>query len=124
MPVYFAMPVDGAPVVKIGYSVAPRLRLPELYYVHRKPMAIVREVAGDFPTEAWYHAQFKHRRINGFGMPGREWFSFEPRMLTLDPPPDLRREGPPPSYRRMLLGVVCAARVAVGRSKARSLRTR
>jgi hypothetical protein len=66
--------------VKIGWSENPEARREELQTAHWEVLQIARLIEGPQAVERWLHRQFADRRIN------LEWFAFEPRMLTIEPP--------------------------------------
>ena len=80
MPVYFIRAGrDG--LVKIGWARNPRRRLETLQAGNHVRLELIREVAGDRPTEAWLHRHFSGQLVD------REWFTFTPSMLTVEAPP-------------------------------------
>jgi hypothetical protein len=77
MPVYFLRAGEHGPV-KIGVAddVAGRQR--ELQCGNHEILTLLRAVDGGRAHEAWLHRQFV--RVRG------EWFQFDERMLTIEPP--------------------------------------
>jgi len=66
--------------VKIGWSEDAEARRLELQTAHWEVLRIVRLIEGPQAVERWLHRQFAAQRIH------LEWFSFDPRMLTIEPP--------------------------------------
>lgn len=58
------------------------------------PLKIIRKIEGSRLIEKWAHDAFNHRHIRG------EWFEFDDRMLTWEPPQDLIRAEPAEARRR------------------------
>ncbi len=66
--------------VKIGYSNKPKVRLSGIQTSNHRPLTILRQIAGSALAEAWLHKQFADLALRG------EWFRFDARMLTIEPP--------------------------------------
>lgn len=66
--------------VKIGLTYALSKRLKGIQTGSADKLRVMRTVPGALPTEEWFHERFGHLRING------EWFTFDPEMLTVEPP--------------------------------------
>lgn len=78
MPVYFIQNEFGD--VKIGFSKEPVKRLSELQSGTPGDLELIRVIDGERPTEKWLHDRFSDLHIN------REWFRFDPEMMTARPP--------------------------------------
>jgi len=72
-------PTDGVRV-KIGFAESAEDRRRELQAAHWDTLFLVRTWAGTRTTETWIQRQFHHLRI------ARDWFWFDPAMLTIEPP--------------------------------------
>lgn len=80
MSVYFVREGrDGS--VKIGTAEDVFERLASLQCGNHRRLRLMRVVIGGLREERWFHRQFK--RVRG------EWFEYDIRMRTLEPPPDL-----------------------------------
>lgn len=66
--------------VKIGWAIDAQARRRELQAGCWLPLVPMRTWEGGRPTEMWLHNHFAHLRIV------REWFRFDPEMLTVEPP--------------------------------------
>jgi Meiotically Up-regulated Gene 113 (MUG113) protein len=85
MPVYFIQAGDDGPV-KIGWAKQPAKRIAQLQTGHHVALNLLRLVDGDLRDEARFHKAFREQRIV------REWFMFDPLMLTLPvPKPEPKR---------------------------------
>lgn len=80
MTVYFIQAGSKRSPVKIGHSndVQARLGLLDLY--HHSECQLIREIPGARRTERWLHQYFARKHMR------REWFRFDPEMLTIQPP--------------------------------------
>jgi hypothetical protein len=80
MPVYLlrAGETDKA---KIGYAKDVSDRIRSLQSAHWERLMLLRTWDGGTATEAWLHGRFSDYRI------ARDWFVFDPAMLTVEPPP-------------------------------------
>ena len=88
MAVYIARVGDTGPV-KIGYSNKIEDRLKAFVPISPYRLVLLRELDGTRRAEAWLHDRFAHCAIE------REWFEFDPDMLTIelpDPIPDKQTE--------------------------------
>jgi hypothetical protein len=83
--VYFIRAGEDGPI-KIGVAVRIAERLAALQTGTAAPLSLIREVPGSFAVEAWFHREFKNLHLSG------EWFSFDPRMLSVNPPSDILRQ--------------------------------
>lgn len=81
MTVYF-LRGTGTDYVKIGYTAGadPVRRLRALQTGAPFHLEVIRVVPGDRTTETWLHARFTFDHLLG------DWFTFNPRMMTVDPP--------------------------------------
>jgi hypothetical protein len=77
MPCYLVRAGD-TDKVKIGFAVDVANRVAELQAAHWERLNILRIWEGDRLTEAWLHRQFPESRI------ARDWFFFDPDMLSID----------------------------------------
>jgi len=66
--------------VKIGYAVSVERRLALLQAGNHQRLTLLRAIVGGLKTEGWLHRRFAAVRID------REWFAFDPDMLTVEPP--------------------------------------
>jgi hypothetical protein len=66
--------------IKIGWSEDPEARRTELQTAHWEALQFIRLIEGPQSVERWLHRQFAERRIH------LEWFTFDDRMLTIEPP--------------------------------------
>lgn len=79
MPVYFLRSGDAGPV-KIGLASNVKARIAVLQTGHPARLNVLREVAGDSQTEAYFHRLYAADQLHG------EWFSFIPSMLSDEAP--------------------------------------
>lgn len=77
--VYFIRAGEGGPV-KIGYCTDTDERMNNLQTAHYDTLHLIRAVPGNRAKEKWLHRHFKDLRLRG------EWFTFDPSMLTVEPP--------------------------------------
>jgi hypothetical protein len=75
--VYFIRAGESGPV-KIGTAHNIAVRLNSLQNGHYEQLVVVRLLDGDRHLEMRIHERFRHLRIR------REWFRFDPAMLTED----------------------------------------
>lgn len=68
----------GAPV-KIGTTVQLERRIDDIQLGSPERYVPLRTIPGGRGVEGWFHQRFAARRIH------REWFEFDPDMLTVDP---------------------------------------
>ncbi len=94
MPVYFIQIGEAGPV-KIGWAGNPAKRRASLQTSHYEALRIIRVSSDDRRHETWFHKRFCSSRIN------REWFRFQPEMMTAAPPP-LPPKRPRPDIRRLV----------------------
>ena len=92
MPVYFVQ-AGEAGAVKIGWAKVVTARIRAIQPFCPAPLRLLRETPGDKFVEAWFHRQFASRRI------AHEWFTFDPRMLDLEPPAALLSDDRDTRYR-------------------------
>lgn len=79
--IYFMRADDDGPV-KIGWSKNPVVRSFQIRPTPLTELTIIRLIDGPAWVEKWFHWQFDELRLNG------EWFTFDDRMMTLEPPED------------------------------------
>lgn len=79
MTVYFIQS-ESTGAVKIGYSSQPYKRLLHLQATNASRLSLLRTIDGDVRTERWLHKRFDKNRLHW------EWFSFDPEMMTIEPP--------------------------------------
>jgi hypothetical protein len=77
MAVYFIRAGEDGPV-KIGTADNVPVRMNALQNAHYEPLILVRQLTGNRHLEMRVHQRFRHLRIR------REWFRFDPAMLTED----------------------------------------
>ena len=82
MSVYFVQ--DGHGNVKIGHTNYPDQRVAAMQPSNATKLQMIRVVDGCVYMEGWMHRRFSHARLIG------EWFSFDPDMLTVEPPDNPR----------------------------------
>lgn len=66
--------------VKIGWAAGVQGRVRQLQAGCWETLHLLRTWDGEQPAEAWLHRRFSHLRIV------REWFTFTPEMLSVEPP--------------------------------------
>lgn len=69
--------VGQSNLVKIGVAKNVMSRMATLQTGHHDELSLLRVVDGDCTVERWFHREFKHCRRR------REWFEFDPAMLTV-----------------------------------------
>jgi hypothetical protein len=78
--IYFLRHIE-TDAIKIGWSIGVPTRVAALQAAQPGALAIVRLLDAPRWAEAWLHAKFAPYRRHG------EWFTFQPEMLTVEPPP-------------------------------------
>jgi len=86
MPVYLVQAGEGGPV-KIGVASDVAARLGDLQTAHYEELRLVRCIDGGRAHEQWLHRRFDHLRIRG------EWFRFDPEMMEIEPPAEIKEPG-------------------------------
>lgn len=77
--VYFIQAGENGPV-KIGWSKKVAQRVIDLQTGNPVKLEVLRVVEAEQWAEGWFHGEFDDLWLQG------EWFSFDPRMLSLAPP--------------------------------------
>lgn len=81
MPVYLISERDDRSAVKIGWTInSVRLRKHSIQTSNHRPVEVLRVICCDKEGERWLHDRYKSLQILN------EWFTFDPEMLTIEPP--------------------------------------
>jgi hypothetical protein len=79
------------PAVKIGFSDNVKSRLIALQTGQAKKLHLLRVIEGSRATERWLHHHYAALWVE------REWFIFDPSMLSIMPPEEVRNTSDSPS---------------------------
>ena len=83
--IYFIRAGADGPV-KIGYAASVARRVALIQAGNHQRFTLLRTLPGRRDAEAWLHHRFAAGRID------REWFAFDPTMLTVEVPPITERQ--------------------------------